>query len=139
LFYYTKQEILMLEIGSSPKCIAELEQFVETISKRYHISEDKYPDILISLTEAVNNAMIHGNRLSANKKIQISYSFCNASISFKVSHQGRGFDPGMVADPTSVENIHKCGGRGIYLMKNLCNRVEYSNQGKTVELEFSIH
>ena len=61
----------MLEIGSSPKCIAELEQFVETISKRYHISEDKYPDILISLTEAVNNAMIHGNRISANKKIQI--------------------------------------------------------------------
>ena len=128
----------MLEIGSSPKCIAELEQFVETISKRYHISEDKYPDILISLTEAVNNAIIHGNQTDERKQVVLHSKLAGTQLLICVEDEGRGFEPGNVPDPCCAENIEKTGGRGVLIMRSLCDSIHFRNNGATVELIFNI-
>ncbi|MEZ5050253.1 MAG: ATP-binding protein [Saprospiraceae bacterium] len=58
---YKKMVRKMIRIASNPNNIMEVENYLRDLSSAYKISEDRYPDILISLTEAVNNAIIHGN------------------------------------------------------------------------------
>ena len=65
-------------------------------------------------------------------------SFSNCAISFKISDEGDGFDPKTIPDPTLPENLERCGGRGVFLMHKLSNRVVFSDNGRTVEIEFEI-
>ncbi|MBK7225388.1 MAG: ATP-binding protein [Saprospiraceae bacterium] len=126
----------MLRIASIPDNISILEDYLQNIFNEYHLDQKLYPNVLISLTEAVNNAIIHGNQMDENKFVQLN-SFCkNHKICFRISDEGSGFDPKQVPDPTQPENIEKCGGRGVFLMYKLSDRIDYSDNGRTVELEF---
>ena len=58
----------MLKLSSCQESICQLEHFVEQVTAHYGISKERYPDILISLTEAVNNAIVHGNRGKPGQK-----------------------------------------------------------------------
>jgi serine/threonine-protein kinase RsbW len=94
--------------------------------------------MLISLTEAVTNAITHGNHYDENKVVQINLQKKSDTIAIRVSDQGRGFDPANVPDPTCEENICKCGGRGVFLMQRLCDQIQYKDNGRTVEMHFKI-
>ncbi len=128
----------ILKLPSCSKSICQLEQFIGVVATQYQISQDKYPDILISLTEAVNNAIIHGNKEDQNKYVEIELNKTNQGISFVISDQGVGFNPQAIPDPTRPENIGCCGGRGVFLMKQLADRVEYRDNGRKVEIHFSV-
>ena len=128
----------ILKLPSCSKSICQLEQFIGVIATQYQISQDKYPDILISLTEAVNNAIIHGNKEDQNKYVEIELNKTTQGISFVISDQGLGFNPKSIPDPTRPENIGCCGGRGVFLMKQLADRVEYRDNGRKVEIHFSV-
>ena len=128
----------ILKLPSCSKSICQLEQFIGVIATQYQISQDKYPDILISLTEAVNNAIIHGNKEDQNKYVEIELNKTTQGISFVISDQGLGFNPKAIPDPTQPENIGCCGGRGVFLMKQLADRVEYRDNGRKVEIHFSV-
>lgn len=73
--------------------------------------------------EAVNNAMIHGNRLTDQKEILVSLSRTRTSAPNYISDEGSGFDPYKVPDPTSAERIETEGGRGVFLMKQLIHEI----------------
>ena len=94
--------------------------------------------MLISLTEAVTNAITHGNHYDENKVVQINLQKKSDTIAIRVSDQGCGFDPESVPDPTCDENICKCGGRGVFLMQRLCDQIHYKDNGRTVEMHFKI-
>ena len=128
----------MLRIASIPQNVAEVENFVASIVNRYHIDPAKQGDILISLTEAVNNAIIHGNDLDANKMVSISMDCCGECLAFRISDEGPGFDPKNVPDPLAPENIETCGGRGVFLMQQLADEVAYHDNGSTVEMSFHL-
>ncbi len=128
----------ILKLPSCSKSICQLEQFIGVVATQYQISQDKYPDILISLTEAVNNAIIHGNKEDQNKYVEIELNKTTQGISFVISDQGLGFNPKSIPDPTRPENIGCCGGRGVFLMKQLADRVEYRDNGRKVEIHFSV-
>ena len=128
----------MLKLRSTPHAISKIEAYVERIASEYSISEKKYPNILISLTEAINNAIIHGNQSDGNKFVDVIVAKLNAGISFKISDQGRGFNPGDVPDPTSPERLECCGGRGVHIIRELSDNVEYLNNGRTVEIYFDL-
>jgi serine/threonine-protein kinase RsbW len=97
-----------------------------------------YPNILISLTEAVNNAVQHGNRNDISKIVCVRSQKLKHTLHCEISDEGRGFDPEKVPDPTSPENIEKPGGRGVFLMRQLSDKVRFKDNGSTVELEFLI-
>jgi serine/threonine-protein kinase RsbW len=59
-------------------------------------------------------------------------------LRFIVSDEGEGFDPSNLADPTAPENIELEGGRGIFLINSLCDKVEFKNEGKSIELTFNL-
>lgn len=121
---------------SSPGCISDVERLVDHLAATYHISQDKYPNILISLTEAVNNAIIHGNQCDDCKCVHVEVQPQHQGLTLIVRDEGCGFNPDKVDDPTLPENIAKTGGRGIFLIKQLCDRVFYDDNGCTVRMCF---
>lgn len=128
----------MLKLSSNPRNIALVESFVERIVKQYQLNQDLYGNILITLTEAVNNAIIHGNRKDESKTVQIQLRKLSNCLAIRVTDEGRGFDVGEIPDPTAPENLLKVGGRGVFLMQQLSDAVEFHNEGRTVEMQFNI-
>ena len=134
----TSTQPLTLRLASEPKSIAKVEQFVTRLAGRYHLNEDQHGNILISLTEAVNNAIIHGNCQDRKKKVSVSMRELKDKLSIQVSDEGCGFDYREVPDPTKEENLLKCGGRGVFLMGHLSDKITYRNGGRTVEMQFKL-
>ena len=128
----------MLTLTSDPKNVANVEPFVEKIFKRYRLSPDMYGNILITLTEAVTNAIIHGNSRDQSKLVKVELKKLKNSLAFMITDEGSGFDFDSLPDPTSPENILKVGGRGVFLMRQLSDEVHYHDNGSTVEIQFNI-
>ncbi len=128
----------MLRLSSDPRNIAEVENFVHRIVHRYRLDSDQQGNILISLTEAVNNAIIHGNGQDRSKKVSIRLRENRGRLAIQVSDEGKGFDYRKIPDPTKPENLHKCGGRGVFLMQSLSDGLSFRNGGRTVEMQFKI-
>ncbi|MEL6987923.1 MAG: ATP-binding protein [Bacteroidota bacterium] len=126
----------MLKLTSSPNNICEVEAFVKDLVQEHGVKEELHANILISLTEAVNNAIIHGNELDESKFVEVTCKKQNKELCISVSDEGEGFDPNDIPDPTAPENIVKIGGRGVFLIKKLCDRVAFRNNGSTVEIGF---
>jgi serine/threonine-protein kinase RsbW len=129
-----------LVISSDIKNISEVEKLIDKVCEDLNISEDIYGNILIAVTEAVNNAIIHGNNndSSLNVTIQVLQDNNKTEIVFSVSDEGVGFNFNNLPDPTAPENIEKPDGRGIFLMKNLSDNVEFFNNGSKVSITFVV-
>jgi serine/threonine-protein kinase RsbW len=123
---------------SVPDNVSIVEKLINEICAAYTISEDYYGNILVAVTEAVNNAIIHGNKLDPGKKVHVSFNADNQSLSFLVTDEGPGFDHSTLPDPTNPENLEKPNGRGVFLMRHLADKVEFADQGRTVQLDFII-
>ena len=130
---------LMLRLSSNPRNVSRVESFVERIANKYKIAPDLYGNILISLTEAVNNAIIHGNDNDESKTVEVQLSEANDAIALRVRDEGRGFDYQSLPDPTSPENLTKIGGRGVFLMHQLSDKVDFQDNGSTVEMRFQLN
>jgi serine/threonine-protein kinase RsbW len=129
---------MRLSIKSVPENIEKVERYLNDIFQRFDLDTDLYPDILVSLTEAVNNAIIHGNALDTKKQVSIKTKKTKQYILFRVSDEGGGFNPSEVPDPTQTPFLLEEGGRGVLIMKALCTKVCFYNNGSTVELKFNL-
>lgn len=125
-----------LEISSRPESINTIERLIDDLRSEHNIHEDAYGNILVAVTEAVNNAIQHGNKYDPNKKVKINYELEEDTISFTVVDQGAGFDYYNLPDPTAPENLEKPTGRGVFLMKHLADQIIFSENGSMVELYF---
>ena len=113
-----------------------IESFIDNAKERFNLEDDIYGNIMIAVTEAVNNAIRHGNQGLKNKNVSLTLSIMDKTIRFRIKDEGNGFDYENLPDPTAPENIEKPGGRGIFLMRHLSDDVTFSDGGKVVELEF---
>ncbi len=127
-----------IRIASKSENIFLVEKMIEDICELFNISEDYYGNILVALTEAVNNAIHHGNKTNPNKNIDISFKALPTHISFVVKDEGDGFNYNALPDPTNPENIEKPNGRGVFLMINLADKVTFEDNGSKVVLDFNI-
>jgi serine/threonine-protein kinase RsbW len=129
-----------IKIASEPQNIAQVESFIDDVCKQYNVSEESYGNILISLTEAANNAIIHGNKSNRNKEIEIIADFDSErrKLTFFIKDSGNGFDYKSLPDPTAPENLDRPCGRGVFLMMQLADLVIFSDNGSTVEMQFSV-
>ena len=128
----------MLKLASKTGSVSQVEPFVENLVNRYNLGPDKKCDILISLTEAVTNAIVHGNCEAEDKTVKVNMKRETNCLSVRVSDEGDGFDFHSLPDPTSPEHICQCGGRGVYLMRRLADNIRFFNNGSTVEMRFNL-
>jgi serine/threonine-protein kinase RsbW len=133
----TPEAVNEVRFSSLTENIAIVEKLIDEVCEIFHVKEDHYGNILISLTEAVNNAIVHGNRLNPNKNVIVKYSTHDNFIRFWVEDEGPGFDYDNLPDPTSPENREKPNGRGVFLMRNLADQCEFLEDGKIVQLDFA--
>ncbi len=115
-----------IEIESDPNNLITIEEFVNFIAVEARVSEDKMSGLLISITEAVTNAIIHANKKDITKKVFIEAIIDEKTLTFKVKDEGKGFDPTKIPDPTEPENILKDSGRGLYLMRTFLDELKYN-------------
>lgn len=128
----------MIKLPSDPSSICMLESYVQNVVEKFKLKPDLYGNILISLTEAVNNAIIHGNGADESKSVEIIMEKADNCLSIQVSDQGRGFDYQNLPDPTAPDNLTRIGGRGVFLMRELSDKIQFYNNGSTVEMRFNI-
>lgn len=115
-----------LEISSDPNNLLTVEEFVNYFAKEIGLDEEKLQSLLLALTEATTNAIIHANKCDANKPVQIVVTDSDDKVKISIKDQGCGFDPDKVPDPTQPDNLLKDSGRGIYLMRFYMNEVKYN-------------
>jgi serine/threonine-protein kinase RsbW len=125
-----------ISIGSKVGNLRVVENAIDETTATIGISQDNYGKILVCTMEAVNNAILHGNRSNPEKIVDVELSFDNNSLQIKVTDEGHGFRPEKVPDPTTPENIEELNGRGIYLMSHLADIIEYSGKGNSVTMTF---
>ena len=127
-----------INFASVANNLALVEKLVDDVCEKYKVNKDHYGNILVSITEAVNNAIQHGNKYNPDKRVQITFETGINMLYFSIEDEGDGFDYTSISDPTDPKNLEKLNGRGIFLMKNLADNVEFSENGKKVELDFKI-
>lgn len=128
-----------LDITSTSENIRLVERLVEDVCDVFNVNEDNFGNILIAVTEAVNNAIYHGNNGNPDKHIKIGFESIEKKIRFSVLDEGNGFDYNNLPDPTDPLNIDKPHGRGVFLMKNLADKVEFNKNGQEVMLTFNVN
>lgn len=106
-----------LEIESNPNNLIIVEEFVNYFAVELGLNEEIINGLLLSVTEATTNAIIHGNKNNSLKLVRIFVTVENSILTIKIKDEGHGFDPSKVPDPTNPENLLKDSGRGLYLMR----------------------
>lgn len=127
-----------LNFESKADNIVIAEKLVDDVCREFSVNEDYYGNILIAVTEAVNNAINHGNRQNPDKLVHVDFSHKNSGFCFTVKDEGDGFDFENLPDPTDPANLEKISGRGVFLMRHLADEVEFSEKGTKVEMVFKV-
>jgi serine/threonine-protein kinase RsbW len=126
-----------LTIPSVFEAVGQVEMLVDKVCNALGVNEDYYGNVLIAVTEAVNNAIEHGNKFSKETEVNVLVGNNLSEFCFNVKDQGLGFDFFNLSDPTAPENILKENGRGIFLMKNLADEVVFEDSGSSVSIYFN--
>ncbi len=129
---------IKIHFPSLEENIRIVESFIDNAKEKFMLDDDIYGNIMVAVTESVNNAIRHGNHNDKKKNVYLSLSLNDNLIKFIIEDEGFGFDFHNLPDPTSPENIDKPSGRGIFLMKHLSDEVSFKENGSKVELCFYI-
>ncbi|CAE7382758.1 ybeY [Symbiodinium microadriaticum] len=83
---------IQIQIPSLAENIRIIESFIDNAKDRFQLDDDIYGNIMIAVTESVNNAILHGNKEAKNKNVSIHLAMEDNAIRFKVADEGEGFD-----------------------------------------------
>ena len=115
-----------LEIESDPNNLITVEEFINYFAKDLGLDDEKLNGLLLSITEATTNAIVHGNKGDRKKNVFIDVNATDSTLTIVVRDEGIGFDPSVVPDPTHPDNLLKDSGRGLYLMRVYMDELHYN-------------
>jgi serine/threonine-protein kinase RsbW len=135
---YTKTIELRLE--TERNAMKKVEPYLFDLKQKPNVKDDVFYNLLIAVSEAVNNAVFHGNKLDKTKQIYVKIEVENRHIDIIVTDEGKGFDINNVGDPREPENLLKSHGRGVFLINELSDKVSYKieSSGVTVLMTFFV-
>jgi serine/threonine-protein kinase RsbW len=123
--------------------LSELEQlppFLEEVENTFTLSDDVKARLMLVLSEALTNAILHGNKLDSEKLARVKvWTENNEKLCVKVEDEGSGFDPAKLPDPLKEDNLLKPSGRGVYLMREYADSVAYNDRGNILQISFSLN
>ncbi|MBC7746332.1 MAG: ATP-binding protein [Flavobacterium sp.] len=128
-----------LQLPSKLESITTVENFIDNLSEKINLSEETYANVLTCVSEAVINAIVHGNKQDDTKKVYINLEVIEGKrLIFTVADEGLGFDYNNLPDPTSPENLENYSGRGVFIIKKLADQCIFNAIGNELELHFKI-
>lgn len=128
----------ILAIKSDKRELEKVEKFLFQIFEKEELPKECFNKVYLCISEAVINSIEHGNKNDKEKQVDIQINCMKGNVCIEVHDEGDGFDFSMVEDPTQKSNIKKETGRGIHIMKSLCSKVEFRNQGKSVAIKIDL-
>jgi serine/threonine-protein kinase RsbW len=123
-----------LVIPSNQDYLAKVDRFAEAHLKKLKLSRSDRDDVAIALSEAVNNAIVHGNHRDEAKKVTIRLYHTSRYLRIIVIDEGDGFLPSEIPDPRADENLLKASGRGLLIMRHLMDRVSFKPGKKGLQI-----
>lgn len=102
----------------------EAEQLVLDTARRAGFDEDDLHKIGISIRESMVNAVVHGNRYNARKKVHLQVSTADDHLKVRIADEGEGFDLESLPDPLAEPNLLQQSGRGIFLIRNFVDEFQ---------------
>jgi len=131
-FGVRESDLVEMVIPTDLKSAKESEARIMGELARHHYSDDVTFAIKLALEEALTNAIKHGNRNDASKRLVVRYAVNPQQTVIMVRDEGPGFRPRKVPDPTADENLERPNGRGIMLMHAYMTRVRFNEAGNEV-------
>ena len=128
--------IEQIKLPSDFNSLVDVENLVDRVCSGLGVQEDAYGNVLVAVTEAVNNAIQHGNVLNNQLYVDVAVGDKADEFCFNIKHKANGFNFNELPDPTAPENLLKESGRGIFLMRNLADEVVYDGVGNSVNIYF---
>lgn len=129
-----------LKIGSSLQEMFRVEQFVEELSDEYLLYNNYFSNMIMATSEAVKNAIIHGNRSVAGKQVKLWAESCKEGLWIKVADEGNGFDYKPFSPEGNFRGIDSDPEKnGMFLIHKLADKVVFRNEGRTIEMLFRIN
>jgi serine/threonine-protein kinase RsbW len=135
-----KSNSFNLTLPSKPTSITKVEPFLKKIVDALGLDDEQMNKLMVAVTEAVNNAIVHGNKQDPKKNVTIRSEVQSGELLIVVRDQGKGFNPASLRNPLQEENLMLTNGRGVFLMRSLMDKVEVSMDadGTRVELSMSL-
>lgn len=127
-----------LKLRSQLTDIHLVERFVEEICDEYNINNTYFGNILVSLTEAIENAIVHGNASNAGKSVAVTFESTAKGLIFEVSDEGQGFDYMNIPDAADPVSNPEKKGTGLFLIRTLADEVDFKENGRTIQIMFYI-
>lgn len=115
------------------RCAPIIVEVIDAL-KLHRWSDDDQFSIRMALEEGIMNAIKHGNECDPSKTVEIEMGFDDSVFEATITDRGCGFDPDQVPDPTADENLGKSCGRGVMLMKEFVDTLEFNECGNKVTL-----
>ena len=125
------------------KCSSEFEHLDTIVDRSEEFLASLIEDeelaykVVLLLSEAVTNAIEHGNKLDASKHVTISLEVKPKKVTITVEDQGEGFDRGQLKDPIDGANLLNDGGRGIFFIQEMADAYHLENGGRRVHIIFN--
>jgi len=122
----SRQEAETVErfLDSTLESVDHAEEIAVGLAKRAGFGEDDLTKIGMAVRESMVNAVVHGNRYNANKKVRFSVSKNSESLTVRIADEGEGFDFENLPDPCAGENLFRSSGRGIFLIRSFMDEFE---------------
>lgn len=125
----------ILVIKSEISELRKVEDFLIDIFKEFNLTQKYFNKIYLCVSEAVVNSIKHGNRNEKNKTVLIEVKCKDSELKVRIEDEGEGFDVDKIEDPTSLANLKNESGRGIFIIRNMSNKLEYNKKGNSIQFK----
>lgn len=123
-----------IRVPSSQEFLPDVDMFIEGILRGFGTDESVIADIAISVSEVVNNAIVHGNRLQRELPVIVRITKEQKKVRIFIKDSGGGFDPTHIDNPIDDNNLLKEVGRGIFIVNSLMDSVDVHHNDNGTEV-----
>ena len=130
-------ETLERSLDSTLESVDSAEELALGVAQKAGFDDDDLMKIGMAVRESMVNAVVHGNRYSAHKKVRFSVAHNPERFTIRIADEGEGYDPANIPDPLAPENLMRTSGRGIFLIRSFMDEFEMRHrepQGTEVTL-----
>lgn len=134
----SRPKFVLIDFPSDVSSLKKFEKFLNELRDKYEISDEDFYRIYLTSSEAFINALFHGNKLEAVKRIWVKFKVFKKSFEIEIQDEGEGFEPESIPDPTANENLLKESGRGIYIIKAFSDGVKFLKTQRGMKVKIKI-
>jgi serine/threonine-protein kinase RsbW len=117
-------ETVERSLDSTLESVDSAEELALGMAQRAGFDEDDLMKIGMAVRESMVNAVVHGNRYNAHKKVRLAVQHSAGGLTVRIADEGEGFDPESLPDPLAPENLMRTSGRGIFLIRSFMDEFE---------------